>query len=212
MMDSNFVILECDNQACHFRFSARKSEPQIRWCPKCHGSSSIKENFVENPLKEVINKNSLRIDVLLDNIRSAYNVGSILRTSDGLNIHHLYLCGITPTPENPKVGKTGLGAELSTPWTYSPNSVDLIKSLDSSELKIIGLERTNNSIPLDQVSNLEHDHVLLIIGNELAGIDPFLRRECHQLIHIPMFGHKKSFNVTIAFGIAVYHLQLISKN
>ena len=143
--------------------------------------------------------------VLLDNIRSAWNVGSILRSADGFGFNHAYLCGITPTPENEAVTKTSLGAEDAVPWSYHRDAVRLVNGLKKEGWEICALEEDakasaiNNGFAASQRS-------ALILGNEVTGVDPDLLDLCDSIFSIPMRGHKKSFNVAIAFGIAAYAL------
>ncbi|HJQ13276.1 MAG TPA: RNA methyltransferase [Anaerolineales bacterium] len=150
------------------------------------------------------------IAVLLDNIRSAWNVGSILRSADGFGFSHAYLCGITPTPENEAVTKTSLGAEDSVSWSYHKDAVRWVKGLRTEGWKVHGLEKEARSVELSHIGNItgEKDGFVLIVGNEVTGVDPELLDLCDQIISIPMRGEKKSFNVAIAFGIAAYALQL----
>ena len=151
--------------------------------------------------------------VLLDNIRSAWNVGSILRSADGFGFSHAYLCGITPTADNISVTKTSLGAEDSVPWSYHKDAVKLVKGLKSEGWKVYGLEEDERAIPLESGSSprkvQEQDPALqiLIVGNEITGVDPKLLDLCDQIFFIPMRGEKKSFNVAIAFSVAAYALR-----
>jgi 23S rRNA (guanosine2251-2'-O)-methyltransferase len=159
---------------------------------------------------------SQNIAVLLDNIRSAWNVGSILRSADGFGFNHVYLCGITPTADNEAVTKTSLGAEDSVPWSYHKDAVRLVKGLKVEGWKVYTLEDDERAVSLESDSLLSktQEHTLagtrapalqvLIVGNEVTGVDPELLDLCDKIFHIPMRGEKKSFNVAIAFGIAAY--------
>jgi 23S rRNA (guanosine2251-2'-O)-methyltransferase len=160
-------------------------------------------------------RNSQNLAVLLDNIRSAWNVGSILRSADGFGFNHVYLCGITPTADNEAVTKTSLGAEDSVPWSYHKDAVKLVKGLKVEGWKVYALEEHERAVSLESDSSLalqvkskmqEQDPALhvLILGNEVTGVDPDLLDLCDQIFYIPMRGEKKSFNVAIAFGIAAY--------
>jgi tRNA G18 (ribose-2'-O)-methylase SpoU len=158
--------------------------------------------------------------VLLDNIRSAWNVGSILRSADGFGFTHAYLCGITPTADNEAVTKTALGAEDSVPWSYHKDAVRLVKGLKAEGWKINGLEEDARALSISgasSTSRFQHHSAtlrarcqreVLIIGNEVTGVDPELLDLCDQIFYIPMRGEKKSFNVAIAFGIAAYALDV----
>jgi 23S rRNA (guanosine2251-2'-O)-methyltransferase len=150
---------------------------------------------------------SQNLAVLLDNIRSAWNVGSILRSSDGFGFNLAYLCGITPTADNEAVTKTSLGAEDSVPWSYHKDAVRLVKGLKVEGWKIYGLEEDARSISISHFPDSQFlKPAVLIIGNEVTGVDPELLDLCEEIFYIPMRGEKKSFNVAIAFSIAAYAL------
>lgn len=148
-----------------------------------------------------------KYNVLLDNVRSAWNVGSILRSADGFGYTHAYMCGITPTPENEAVTKTSLGAENSVSWSYHKDAVAIVKELKSQNWRITALEETEQSVHIMEMhkQKLEKNSIM-IVGNETAGVDPHLLDLCDAVYHIPMSGKKKSFNVAIAFSIAAFAL------
>lgn len=149
------------------------------------------------------------ITVLLDNIRSAWNVGSILRSADGFGFTHAYLCGITPAANQEAVTKTSLGAEDSVPWSYHKDAVRLVNGLKAEGWKIYGIEEDARAVALSQFISRanEINGEVLIVGNELTGVDPDLLKLCDEIFYIPMRGEKKSFNVAIAFGIAAFAFQ-----
>jgi tRNA G18 (ribose-2'-O)-methylase SpoU len=146
--------------------------------------------------------------VLLDNVRSAWNVGSILRSADGFGFKHAYLCGITPTADHEAVLKTSLGAEKSVVWSYHKDAVRLVKGLKVEGWEVFGLEDNPRAVELRHAAGVTYGSQpkLLIVGNEVTGVDPDLLDLCDQVYHIPMGGEKKSFNVAIAFSIAAYAL------
>lgn len=146
-----------------------------------------------------------RVAVLLDNIRSAWNAGSILRSADGFGISQAYLCGITPTPDHEAVTKTSLGAEDSVPWSYHKDAVKLVKGLKKAGHSIYALEEHERAVDIHHASNMTYDSVL-IVGNEIIGVDPELLDLSDGIFYIPMRGGKRSFNVAIAFGIAAFAL------
>jgi tRNA G18 (ribose-2'-O)-methylase SpoU len=147
------------------------------------------------------------IAVLLDNIRSAWNVGSILRSADGFGFAHAYLCGITPAADNEAVTKTSLGAEDAVPWSSHKDAVKLVKGLKAEGWRVYALEDAPRSLPISRHTNdRPPGPAVLILGNEVTGVDPDLLDLCDQIVYIPMLGDKKSFNVAIAFGIAAYAL------
>jgi len=154
--------------------------------------------------------------VLLDNVRSAWNVGSILRSADGFGFSHAFLCGITPSGDHEAVTKTSLGAEESVAWSYHKDAVKLVKGLKEEGWKVYGLEEDARATDIrqaapsqDSASVSDAPHVL-ILGNEVTGIDPELLDLCDRIYSIPMRGEKKSFNVAIAFSIAAYALRIES--
>jgi tRNA G18 (ribose-2'-O)-methylase SpoU len=142
--------------------------------------------------------------VLLDNIRSGWNTGSILRSADGFGFSQAYLCGITPSPDNEAVTKTSLGAEDSVPWSYHKDAVKLVKGLKKTGHKIYAMEEHSQAVELGSI--IIPGRSILIVGNEITGVDPDLLALCDHILYIPMYGEKKSFNVSIAFGIAAYAL------
>ncbi|HEX9839801.1 MAG TPA: RNA methyltransferase [Anaerolineales bacterium] len=143
--------------------------------------------------------------VLLDNIRSAWNVGSILRSADGFGFARAYLCGITPAPDNETVQKTALGAEESVTWSAHKDALKLVNGLKKEGWKIFALEEDERAVEVGQIGNLTY-RTVLIVGNEVTGVDPELLELCDTIYYIPMRGKKRSFNVAIAFGIAAYAL------
>ena len=152
--------------------------------------------------------------VLLDNIRSAWNAGSIFRSADGFGFVHAYLCGITPTPESESVTKTSLGAEDSVPWSYHKNALKLVKGLKKEGFRILALEEDQRAVSINSAptslrsaaSSRASQREVLMVGNEVTGIDPELLDLCDEILYIPMRGEKKSFNVAMAFSIAAYAL------
>lgn len=147
------------------------------------------------------------LTVLLDNIRSAWNVGSIFRSADGFGFVHAYLCGITPTPEVEAVTKTSLGAEDSVPWSSHKDAVKLVKGLKKEGLRILALEDDTRAREMtrDEGKGI-NEGTVLILGSEVTGVDPELLDLCDEILYIPMRGEKKSFNVAMAFSIAAYAL------
>ncbi len=144
--------------------------------------------------------------VLMDNIRSAWNVGSILRSADGFGFGRAYLCGITPTPESDAVQKTSLGAEEYVAWSYHSNAAQLVEGLKKEGWMILALEENERSVELPKFKTMNADRVVLIVGNEVTGVDPGLLDLAEHIFHIPMHGQKRSFNVANAFSIAAYAL------
>jgi tRNA G18 (ribose-2'-O)-methylase SpoU len=129
----------------------------------------------------------------------------MFRTADGAGLSHLYLCGITATPEHPKLGKAALGAHLTVPWSYSPNGVETASELRAGGYTVIALERLAGASA--GLSGEVRGPLALVVGNERAGIDPGIAAQCDAMLSLPMAGHKSSLNAAVAFGIAVYALR-----
>ena len=150
----------------------------------------------------------LPIYVVLNSIRSSYNVGSIFRTSDGAMIEKLFLCGYTPHPPKKEVLKTALGSQDSVNWEYVHDPREVIQKLKVNGIKICALELTESSIPTFKIKK-EDFPLALIIGNEITGVSQDLLDMCDMSIEIPQYGIKQSLNVAVAYGIAVFDLRRI---
>lgn len=214
MPESQIFFLECQNTACGLRFPLDLAQFDGKYCPRC-GSALTKDcprlksqSFSSNQ------NNPKKLIAILDNVRSAHNVGSIFRSADGAGFAQMHLCGITPTPdENPAIAKTALGAEKSLAWHYSPNAVQIIKELKTQGVYILALEATPQAQSLYELSAsaLPKDPAIaLIVGNEPAGVDPKLIAHADTCLYIPMLGQKNSLNVSIAFSLAAYHLRFLN--
>ena len=211
-MTSQFHIFQCINPECKLRFPARDNDRLPVVCPKCKSKLiELHKNLNKSIQKEqTINLDGSEFILVLDNVRSAYNVGSILRSSDGFNFHSVYLCGITPTPENPKVLKTSLHAEINVPWFYRTNSLDLLIELKNNGYMILGMETSSKSTSILDIKKDDLTRkIALVLGNELSGLDPDVEGVCDYLLNIPMLGQKSSFNVTIAFGISAFYFRYL---
>jgi tRNA G18 (ribose-2'-O)-methylase SpoU len=150
--------------------------------------------------------NKLPVYVLLDSIRSNYNVGSIFRTSDGAMIEKLFLCGYTPHPPKKEILKTALGAVESVSWEYVQNPEEVILKLKSQGVKICALELTESSIEYYKMEEPLFP-LCLVVGNEITGVSQHLLDLCDSSIEIPQYGIKQSLNVAVAYGIAIFDLR-----
>ncbi len=150
------------------------------------------------------------LEVLADNIRSAYNIGSIFRTADSAGVSKITLSGISPTPLQAKVAKTALGAENWVSWEQSWNAFETCQAKQQNGFQILVLEKTVTAAPLFQLQKQDlRSKILMVIGNENEGIDPQIRLLADEIRFIPMYGNKESLNVSVAFGIAVYWIRNI---
>jgi len=145
------------------------------------------------------------VAVVLENVRSLWNVGSIFRTADGAGAEELWLCGYTGCPPRPEISKTALGAELFVPWRHVPTARDAIAELRSRGRTILALERLERSVPLEGAP--VRFPCALLLGNEVAGLSPEVLSSADLVCHIPMHGVKESLNVAVAAGVALYELR-----
>ena len=144
------------------------------------------------------------IIVVLDNIRSMHNVGAIFRTSDAFRVEKICLCGITATPPHRDIRKTALGAEESVAWEYYETTKQALDKYRHAH--ICALEQVQGSVPLRDVKLPNDNTILLIVGNEVDGVDENLLDFCSQIIEIPQFGTKHSFNVSVSAGITLWEI------
>lgn len=206
-MDS-YSIRQCQNRSCRFRFPAVEEDPRGDICPYCGAATAVIP--LERTTAAISHPAPRRhVELLLDNIRSAYNVGAIFRTADGAGVHHLHLGGITATPDHAKVHKTALGADGRIPWTHYRNGLDTAVTLKDQGYILWALEETAaaESLYTADLTIPDGRPLLLILGNEKTGVDPGILHQCHRILALPMLGHKNSLNVAVACGIALYHLQ-----
>ncbi|MEM8601096.1 MAG: TrmH family RNA methyltransferase [Bacteroidota bacterium] len=145
------------------------------------------------------------IVVVLDHVRSAHNVGSILRTSDAARAAHVYLTGITPTPDHRAVTKASLGAEDSVPWSHHSDILALMDELRAAGSFLLALEQTATATSLSAIT-VQHAPVALIVGNEVEGVQQAVLDRCDAALELPQYGTKHSLNVSVASGIALYGL------
>lgn len=150
------------------------------------------------------------IRVLLHNIRSAHNVGSMFRTGDAIDVSHVYLSGYSPLPLDrfgrpvKEITKTALGAEKTIPWEGIKNSSALIKKLKNDGFQVVAIEQDERAI--DYKKFVPNEKVLILVGNEVRGVSKSLRDRCDVLLDIPMNGKKESLNVSVAFGVALFRI------
>lgn len=143
--------------------------------------------------------------VVLNNIRSLHNVGSIFRTSDGVGIEKIWLCGITGYPPQGGITKASLGAEDHVPWEYRQDGLYLLKELKSKGYQIVFLEQMQGAISYDQF--VPKSQVCLVLGNEVSGVSDEWLQLCDTAVEIDMAGIKNSLNVAVAFGVMAYQIR-----
>ncbi len=211
MSDVSYQFRQCQRESCAFRFPVESGDPRGRRCPKCGAPTRL----IQPAPAEAEEGQPLRapaggpiVEALLDNIRSTFNVGAMFRTADGCGMRRLHLSGITPTPANPKIAKTALGAEAVVPWSYHRDGLAAAGQLKSQGLRVWALECNSHSESLfEAIPEVGDGPLLLAVGNEVTGVDPGILALCERVVALPMQGYKRSLNVAIAFGIAAYTLR-----
>jgi 23S rRNA (guanosine2251-2'-O)-methyltransferase len=147
-----------------------------------------------------------QVFLILNNVRSCYNVGAVFRTADGAGVNKIFLCGYTPTPDkDPKISKTALGAEKYIPWEKYKQTWRLLEKFKSEKTKIIALEQTEKSVNIFDYK-ISNEPIALIAGHERKGLSKKILEYVDEVIEIPMHGKKESLNVSVAVGIALYQL------
>ncbi len=144
--------------------------------------------------------------VILDNIRSLNNIGSVFRTSDAFLIEKIYLCGITAKPPHKDIHKTALGATESVTWEYVEDTLELIQKLQSENIKIIAIEQADNSIMLQNFTINPQKKYALVMGNEVKGVQQEVVSKADYCVEIPQYGTKHSLNISVTTGIVLWDL------
>ena len=155
-------------------------------------------------VEEFKTKQKLPIAVVLDNVRSMHNVGSIFRTCDGFAVEQICLCGITGQPPHREIEKTALGATQSINWTYYAEPLQAVEQQRKDGYKIIAIEQAEKSIMLNQFEAIEDEKYALIFGNEVNGVSDEVMKVIDACIEIPQFGTKHSFNIVVSAGIVLW--------
>jgi 23S rRNA (guanosine2251-2'-O)-methyltransferase len=199
---------QCRAVDCRFRFPVAEHERRGQRCPLCGETTDVVASVAAAGEMDIRSGQRLPFAVIVDNVRSIFNVGSIVRSADAAGVQHLHLCGVTPSPNHPKLAKTALGAQLDMSWSHHNNALDLAHALQQAGWTLWALEECPPDSPLAQrVISLTEvdalpDRLALVIGSEVAGVDPGLLALCECIVQIPMRGAKRSLNVATAFGVA----------
>jgi|TARA_B110001469_G_scaffold37235_1_gene37192 tRNA G18 (ribose-2'-O)-methylase SpoU len=144
--------------------------------------------------------------VVLDNIRSLNNIGSVFRTSDAFLIEKIYLCGITATPPNKDIHRTALGATESVAWEYVEDTLTLIKKLKEEKIKVLAIEQAENSTKLDTFHPIKGETYAIVMGNEVKGVQQEVVNASDLCIEIPQLGTKHSLNISVTTGVVLWDL------
>lgn len=151
------------------------------------------------------NKKKISCVIVLDNIRSHHNVGSVFRTADAFLVEAIYLCGYTPCPPHREIHKTALGATESVSWTYFESTQAAVNKLKDDSYSVFAIEQTLDSIPLNK-AELKQDKIAFVFGNEVDGVDQSVIDSCTNVIEIPQSGTKHSINISVCAGIIMWEI------
>jgi len=146
------------------------------------------------------------IIIVLDNVRSLNNIGSVFRTADAFLVQKIYLCGITATPPHKDIRKTALGATESVDWEYRKNTLELVDELKQSGVKIVSVEQAENAVMLNDYQVIGEETVALIFGNEVKGVSQEVVTASDVILEIPQFGTKHSLNISVSTGVVVWDI------
>ena len=146
--------------------------------------------------------------VVLDNIRSAHNVGSVFRSADSFKVDKVWLCGICAVPPSPEIHKSALGAEFSVDWVYEKDTMDAVRKLKEDGYVVLSVEQTVNSIKLDEFVPEPGKKYALVLGNEVDGVQQEVVDASDGVLEIPQFGTKHSLNISVTAGIVLWHFRL----
>lgn len=144
--------------------------------------------------------------IILDNIRSLNNIGSVFRTSDAFLIEKIYLCGITATPPHKDIHKTALGSTETVAWEYVENTLDLVEKLKAKNIKIISIEQAENATMLNDFTPKQQTTYALVFGNEVKGVSQNVVSASDLVIEIPQYGTKHSLNISVSCGIVIWDI------
>lgn len=153
---------------------------------------------------EFKNTEKSKLIVVLDNIRSLHNIGSVFRTSDAFLVDHIYLCGFTATPPNKEIHKTALGATDSVSWKYFKTTEAAINELRKNNFKIYAIEQVENSISLLDAKFNSKTPTAFVFGNEVYGVEQTAIDSCDACIEVPQLGTKHSFNISVTAGMVLW--------
>lgn len=168
----------------------------------------LNEELDRKTIDEFRQSSKTPLIVVLDNVRSLHNVGSVFRTADAFLVEGLYLCGITGTPPNKEIQKTALGSTDTVAWTYFKTTAEAIAQLKENEFKIFAIEQAEKSVALNKFIPPQNEKVALVFGHEVKGVDQQIIDLCDGVIEIPQVGTKHSLNISVSAGIVIWEVFL----
>jgi 23S rRNA (guanosine2251-2'-O)-methyltransferase len=196
---------------CGLRFPVEAESDLGTSCPLCGAPTELVDaRYETHGVRSTDVPVRVEVEVLLDNVRSLSNVGSMFRTADGAGVRHMHLGGVTPTPAHPKLAKTALGAESTVPWTRHPDPMVAASALAAEGKRLWAMEGGSRAVSLFEPSlraAIAGPTIVLVLGHEVSGVDPRILDLCERVVSLPMLGTKDSLNVSVAMGIAAYLLR-----
>ena len=144
--------------------------------------------------------------VILDNVRSLNNIGSVFRSSDAFRIEHIYLCGITATPPHKDIQKTALGSTDAVDWSYAKDTFEVVKNLQKQNVKVMAIEQAENAQMLHDFTPQKNTTYAMVFGHEVKGVAQDVVNQCDGVIEIPQFGTKHSLNIAVSCGVVLWDL------
>jgi len=205
------VVLKCSAGACGMRYPSPADDHRRHACPLCESPVTQVGRYDAPPLHVAPTTRAglSQLVGVLDNIRSAQNVGTMLRSADGAALDHLYLGGLTAGADSPKVIKTALGAESSVRSTSYKDTIECLDNLRSDGFQVWAVDYTQRSTPLQNVVEVP-PKLAFVVGNERSGVDPVILEQADRHIHLDMYGAKTTLNVGVTFGTVAYWLRAIA--
>jgi 23S rRNA (guanosine2251-2'-O)-methyltransferase len=166
----------------------------------------LNEELNRLSVEEFKNAHKIPLVIVLDNVRSMNNIGSVFRTADAFLVSKVYLCGITAIPPHKDIHKTALGATESVEWEYFENTIDVIRKLKEEDYFVLSIEQAENSIKLDNFTPGPSQKIAVVFGHEVRGVHQDVVNNCDAVLEIPQFGTKHSLNISVCAGIVIWEL------
>ena len=202
------IVLKCSGVDCGMRYPCPADHERRDQCPLCEAPTEVVGQYASAPQHQPAEPTGeTSLVAVLDSIRSALNVGTMLRSADGAALAHVHLCGLTAQADNPKVLKTALGAQV--PTTSHADVSDCLDQLEAEGFEVWAVDVTERSAAIESLREVP-DRVAFVVGNELAGVDPVVLERADRHVHLRMLGTKSTVNVGVTFGMVAYWLRAIS--
>ena len=166
----------------------------------------LNEELGRKSVEEFKKASKTPIIIVLDNVRSALNVGSVFRTADAFLVEAIYLCGITAVPPNKEIVKTALGATETVQWKYFEHTIDAIYQLKKMKYKVVSIEQVKGAFSLEKYHPEKTEKTALVFGHEVNGVNQEIVSESHACIEIPQIGSKHSLNIAVSAGIVIWEM------